>query len=222
MDFQRFGPLTECVSSLKLGPALTGGAFLLTDVCVTPSTSTERVMTAWTHEMRDRLKQYHNEKRTYAEIAGAINKEFGTSVNRNAISGKVSRLGMSMPFEAAQRAVAKRGRVQSTQKVVTVKLTPGKHRPRPVLIEYDDLNPKPPEPPPVAEAATQEACTLFDLKDGVTCRWPLWGEDPQPGEMLFCGQTPQKGSYCGFHHTKSINHNRPGRVSVKLISKYQI
>lgn len=120
---------------------------------------------------------------SHSMIAGMLNEQFGSSYSRNAIIGKVSRMGLqSMSIRLPVKKAVKEIRARS----------------RP---------PKPPKPKPTEAQIAVFRCVevapknvaLVDLsKDG--CRWP-YGDGP----FLFCDH-PRFGEsfYCGPHFALSI------------------
>lgn len=134
----------------------------------------------WTPERTDLLRQLWLDARQSARDLGAV---FG--VSRNAILGKVHRLGLS------SRALGR------------------KHLPRPDLsstVRNRDASPRPPRQPrpararPVLVGSSIEITTVglsFELLDDNHCRWPF----NEPGKAaLFCGLTRlEPHPYCAGH-----------------------
>lgn len=152
----------------------------------------------WTNAAIERLKALWGEGLSASECG----KRMG--VSRNAVIGKIHRLGLSHKY---RRPRERRPRMRS--------------KPRPArLLETEQPVSKPPEmpqmrlnkrplpfPPPASPplpppAPQYGSFDLLDLKPG-QCRWPE-GERP---DYRFCGrpQTDQS-SYCEAHH--ALAHNR--------------
>ncbi|MEO0786296.1 MAG: GcrA family cell cycle regulator [Pseudomonadota bacterium] len=149
---------------------------------------------AWTEDRVDVLKKLWAEGHSASQIA----KELG-GVTRNAVIGKVHRLGLS-------------GRATPSR---PVKRPPRLARPKPRVMP--DGTVKTPEPkvanPSLAKAAKEERALIeklppLELKDGSKatvlnisssmCKWPIG--DPADPNFAFCGRRSQDGSpYCAEH-----------------------
>lgn len=149
---------------------------------------------AWTEERVTELKKLWAEGHSASQIA----KQLG-GVTRNAVIGKVHRLGLS------GRATPSRP-VKRPPRLARPKPTPQTIRtgakPRP------EAAPKPaaaPEPSPAVAEAPQEPqrlpngdlVTVMNVKDSM-CKWPIG--DPADPNFSFCGRTSSEGSpYCAEH-----------------------
>ena len=155
---------------------------------------------AWTDEIVEQLKQHWTDGKSASQIAGLL----GNGLTRNAIIGKVHRLGLA-------------GRAK----------TPGANVPRPRRL------PPPPAhrmagpqrlasaaprmmrgatalaiaPQALAEVEEEQAfesvvvpmslrVTILELKESM-CRWPLG--DPSSAEFRYCGSPKASGPYCAYH-----------------------
>jgi GcrA cell cycle regulator len=122
--------------------------------------------------------------------ASQIAKQLG-GVTRNAVIGKVHRLGLSGRAPASAPSRAPRT------------ATPRSRRPR----RAPPLR-KAPAPPPVqAYAPAPEGPGLFEdmaLLGAHACKWPIG--DPKSPEFSFCGR-PADGRYCAAHEQTGV---RPG------------
>lgn len=47
-----------------------------------------------------------------------------------------------------------------------------------------------------------------------TCRWPLWGHDPDAHPKLFCGDPVTRRSYCA-HHARIAYQPTPQRINIE-------
>lgn len=115
---------------------------------------------------------------SHSIMAQLLNEQFGTSYSRNALIGKVSRMGLRIA-EAPHPVKKKPTKKPRERRVRTIP------KPVPVEIDLSTFRCVEVEPKNVA---------LVDLApDG--CRWP-YGDGP----FFFCGH-PQLGcaSYCGSH-----------------------
>ena len=155
---------------------------------------------AWTDEIVEQLKQHWTDGKSASQIASLL----GNGLTRNAIIGKVHRLGLA-------------GRAK----------TPGANVPRPRRL------PPPPAhrlagpqrlasaaprmmrgatalaiaPQALAEVEEEQAfesvvvpmslrVTILELKEAM-CRWPLG--DPSSAEFRYCGSPKMSGPYCTYH-----------------------
>lgn len=144
---------------------------------------------SWNDERVDLLSRLWLEGRSASQIAA----ELGQGVTRNAVIGKVHRLGLS-------------GRAKVALPSTAVRLRP---KPAPRLEERPV--PVPPVPALVAPAATvrpssrpadvvvpfSTRVTIMELRDTM-CRWPLG--DPPSADFRYCGcRCGPLGPYCEEH-----------------------
>ncbi len=167
---------------------------------------------SWTDERVETLKKMWGEGQSASQIA----KELG-GVTRNAVIGKVHRLGLSNRAGAAAapekkaakgetkaKAKTKAAPKKATKpedKVVEVTVTPRK----PIVPAGQPLPPQPSanEISPEALAKVNEVeksakrITLMELTER-TCKWPIG--DPATDDFWFCGLGVQQGKpYCEAH-----------------------
>lgn len=145
---------------------------------------------AWTEERVETLKKLWADGLSASQIA----KHLG-GVTRNAVIGKVHRLGLSgraAPSRPARHPAAKpapRPRAQPAVPASTVKAKPAA-APQPALR---------PGPAPVEakRLASGEYATVLTLKDTM-CKWPIG--DPADTTFRFCGRRSGPGhAYCEAH-----------------------
>ena len=139
------------------------------------------------------------EGKTASQIASLL----GQGVSRNAVIGKVHRLGLAgrakspslggvrprrpAPSPAAHRAAA--GRLTQTAPRITRGATALAIAPE-ALSEVD---------PRVFESVVVPMSlrvTIVELKEAM-CRWPLG--DPATSEFRYCGSPAASGPYCAYH-----------------------
>ena len=145
-------------------------------------------MTAgWTEDRVGALKKLWLEGQSASQIA----KQLGGGVTRNAVIGKVHRLGLS-------------GRAAPSQ---PARATFRPSRPRPAQPAQQPSAPRRIEavqPRPVAAAPSVPA-PMPDLPGTATvmtlgahmCKWPIG--DPSSNEFSFCGRRSSEGVYCVEH-----------------------
>ena len=144
---------------------------------------------AWTEERVAELKKLWAEGHSASQIANQLG-----GVTRNAVIGKVHRLGLS-------------GRATPSR---PVKRPPRLARPKPQISRTGKTNTTTPSTPtaprlPAEPAASLEPqrlpngdlVTVMNVKDTM-CKWPIG--DPADPNFSFCGRKAQDGSpYCAEH-----------------------
>ena len=134
----------------------------------------------WTSERVEQLQGCIRAGLTCSQIAAEI------GVTRNAVIGKMNRLGLSRPKHVlAGKPEPRRAAWRSRN--VTRLFT--QHR---ILVEL------PPEPAPGTDAIHHgPGCSLLELSPG-QCRWPI--SEPGAADFCFCGNNQVEGlPYCGGH-----------------------
>lgn len=161
-----------------------------------------RVM-AWSNELVADLKRMWEAGDSCAIIADAL----GHGISRNAVIGKIHRLGLSGRITVARRAQARPGPIYFRARQAFV---PRIEKPKtfrvskltglPKLKRKCDDRPKRSESAAmviVVAPALDSNVTIMDLRETM-CRWPIG--DPRAEEFRYCGS--DKGghqSYCAFH-----------------------
>lgn len=130
---------------------------------------------SWTDDRIEQLKSLWTDGLSASHIAKVMG-----GISRNAVIGKVHRLGL------AGRASAPRGeRIR-----LPSKHSSRVHIPEPPIIEED---------PVVLDDGS--FATVLTINDRM-CRWPIG--DPAENEFHFCGRNPRSGSpYCEAHSRKA-------------------
>jgi len=137
----------------------------------------------WTPERVEQLRTCVVSGLTCSQIAAEI------GVTRNAVIGKIHRLGLSpgRPAGAPARSSpprARRPRLPSQRQLLRLigaeaPCVPHETGPEPVLVE------------------SAQRCSLLELAQG-KCRWPVG--DPSSADFAFCGNEAIAGfSYCAGH-----------------------
>ncbi len=166
---------------------------------------------SWTDERVETLKKMWGEGQSASQIA----KELG-GVTRNAVIGKVHRLGLSNRAGASSTPAPERKTAKSDSaspapkpaakpspqdRVVEVTVTPRK----PIVPAGQPLPPQPSaneiSPETLANVRevekTAKRIGLMDLTER-TCKWPIG--DPATEDFWFCGLSVQQGKpYCEAH-----------------------
>ncbi|WP_046865536.1 GcrA family cell cycle regulator [Microvirga massiliensis] len=153
----------------------------------------------WTEERVELLKKLWAEGSSASQIAAQIG-----GVSRNAVIGKIHRLGLS------GRGKTKTGAQQQPQRPRKPSgRTPSAPAPLPQPRAVAQIHALPqPLPPPVEEAEQEvaaeevvvpmsERVTIMELREYM-CRWPMG--DPTKPEFRFCGNRSLTGlPYCNHH-----------------------
>ena len=137
----------------------------------------------WTDERIEALKQLHADGLSASKIAARLG-----GVSRNAVIGKVVRLGLG-PLQGNHQAKPKATIVRAPRVA--------KHKPEHAKVsELQKFMDR--APPPVAESIPMPkslGLTLMELEND-SCRWPA-GEREY---ITFCGNHKMQGSsYCTYH-----------------------
>ena len=146
----------------------------------------------WTDERVEMLKKLWSEGLSASQIAAEIG-----SVTRNAVIGKVHRLGLSGRGKAkssSHQRVKKPARTPSAPATIAEQAprSAGAIAPIPLAMEQE----------PVATVddvvvPMSERVTIMDLRESM-CRWPMG--DPTKAEFRFCGARSVTGlPYCAHH-----------------------
>jgi len=134
----------------------------------------------WTEERVEQLKQLWAEGLSASQIA----RQLG-GVTRNAVIGKVHRLGLA---GRATPARAERPRMPVVRRMA---------RPRPMAVVQMPIV----EADPVIDENGNKT-TVLTISDRM-CKWPIG--DPSTTEFHFCGHPPKVGStYCEAHSIKAF------------------
>lgn len=145
---------------------------------------------AWTDERVEQLKKLWSEGLSASQIA----KQLG-GVTRNAVIGKVHRLGLSgraTPSRPARRTV-KPSRPRTTA-AASAPAAPAARQAAARPAAVATAAPAPVEP---AILPSGEFATVLTLRDSM-CKWPIG--DPAQAEFRFCGRKTAGGNaYCEAH-----------------------
>lgn len=159
---------------------------------------------SWTDERVERLKGLWADGLSASQIA----VELG-GVTRNAVIGKVHRLGLSGRVKPQVQAARPAGLAGRTKASVPPAARPSAQPPRAgglitignVALKAEESLDAAPTPAPVAaaesEPAVAERVTILHLTEQ-TCKWPIG--DPGRPDFFFCGRKSETGvPYCPYH-----------------------
>lgn len=160
-----------------------------------PKTRTQERRSGWSQEIVDELVALYNK----GFSAGAISKAIPGNFSRNAVIGKIYRMGLPMIGNTLKVRVQRDGqlsKVRARQRRAAERLERAKKvYPRPPSIAEAPL--------PVQTAYSQSLNLSFDDLTRYSCRW-IDG-DPRDGAG-YCGHEQAHGSsYCPHHHKLSVN-----------------
>ena len=140
----------------------------------------------WTDERVELLKKLWADGLSASQIAAELG-----GITRNAVIGKVHRLGLSGRAKSPSSAAPRPRKARSSGQMLRVS--------RPAIrgntaLAYDyDLEPE----PELLEIPVEQRKTLLQLNEH-TCRWPVG--DPGGSDFYFCGgETATDLPYCGYH-----------------------
>jgi len=155
---------------------------------------------SWTDERVDLLRKLWTDGLSASQIAA----ELSNGITRNAVIGKVHRLGLSGRVKANAPVVARPRVQQAAAAPRAAKPAP----PRPMtavrgntvmVIEAQTFEAAAPAPRPMEEVVIpiSERVTIMELREAM-CRWPLG--DPSQPDFRYCGARSDVGaSYCAHH-----------------------
>ncbi len=146
---------------------------------------------SWTNDRVDTLKKLWNE----GESASAIAHSLG-QVTRNAVIGKVHRLGLAGRANQSRRRGTARPRALFPSRALSRKIR-SEPRARRDWQPRSRTAPKRPPGLPELGASPDRLITVQSLNER-TCRWPIG--DPKMHGFHFCGRDkPEARPYCGHH-----------------------
>ena len=158
---------------------------------------------SWNDERVEALKKLWSEGLSASQIASRIG-----GVTRNAVIGKVHRLGLSGRAPTSRTAVARpRPRIAAPRRPAKPRFAPVgnvalrqpfQFEAEPYVSTYEEL-----------DIPVSERKSLLDLVEA-SCRWPIG--DPQNAEFHFCNHSKIAGlPYCEFHARRAFQPVQPRR-----------
>ncbi|RYE32612.1 MAG: GcrA cell cycle regulator [Hyphomicrobiales bacterium] len=156
---------------------------------------------AWTEERVELLKKLWSDGLSASQIAAELG-----SVTRNAVIGKVHRLGLSGRAKSAAQPASPRSNAPRkatparapSHPMANPAPTRGAHALAPDLSPEAEIEvATTPLPSEDVVIPFSERVTIMDLREYM-CRWPMG--DPTTPEFRFCGARSQSGlPYCSHH-----------------------
>jgi GcrA cell cycle regulator len=153
---------------------------------------------SWTDEIVEQLKQHWMEGKSASQIASLL----GHGLSRNAVIGKVHRLGLAGRVKSPSSGISRPRRPPSS---------PSAHRASPprlasaaprmrgataLAIRPQALGETEPDVFESVVVPMSLRVTIVELKEAM-CRWPLG--DPTSSEFRYCGSPAITGPYCAYH-----------------------
>lgn len=145
----------------------------------------------WSDEQVGLLKQLHATGASYSDMGSEL------GVGRNAIAGKLHRLGLTDDRpDRKPRTAPRRQKAKPEERFLR-------------MTQKKEL------PPPAAEPEVHDTRKTIHELTSETCRWPL-GDDMDPAKLFYCGKRPLDGrSYC-VEHARRAYHAAPYLRSATL------
>jgi GcrA cell cycle regulator len=152
---------------------------------------------AWTDEIVEQLKQHWMDGKSASQIASLL----GNGVTRNAVIGKVHRLGLAGRARTPSSVASRPRRLAQppAHRIAGPRLSPAPRMMRgatALAIAPQALSElEQPEFESVVVPMSLRV-TIIELKESM-CRWPLG--DPTSSEFRYCGSPTACGPYCAYH-----------------------
>jgi len=144
---------------------------------------------SWTDERVELLKKLWTDGLSASQIAAELG-----GITRNAVIGKVHRLGLSGRAKSASAGVARPRKMRSSTHML--RIGRGAIRGNTALAHAYEIEEAEPELVDNVIPIGQRR-TLLELNEQ-TCRWPIG--DPGSGDFFFCGGNTIAGlPYCAYH-----------------------
>ncbi len=153
---------------------------------------------SWTDERVELLRQLWLGGRSASQISA----ELGLGVTRNAVIGKVHRLGLSGRAKSATPAAprVRQRPAPAPRATIAARTNPGAHVVRgntALAFSIDTAIDAQPVFHEDVVVPMSLRVTIVELREAM-CRWPLG--DPTTPEFRYCGiQSPGSGPYCAHH-----------------------
>ena len=139
----------------------------------------------WTEERVEMLKKLWADGLSASQIAAELG-----GITRNAVIGKVHRLGLSVRAKSPSSSAPRPRKPRSS----TMMRVPRAHIRGNTALAYDYAVEPEPE---LIEIPVEQRKNLLQLNEA-TCHWPVG--DPGSTDFFFCGGQANEGSpYCNYH-----------------------
>ena len=145
---------------------------------------------SWTDERVEHLKKLWSDGLSASQIAAELG-----GITRNAVIGKVHRLGLSGRAKAPTSAAPRQRKARQPGHVFRAMRTATRGNTALAVLPVYEIEP---EPEPIENIIPLgQRCTIMELTDS-KCHWPIG--DPGQADFFFCGGKTVPGlPYCGYH-----------------------
>ena len=156
------------------------------------------MQSTWEEAHSVALRQYLDKGLSFAEIARALNRQFGTAYTRNAAIGRARRLGLSVPVRPPSDSVMGSPKRPDARRICQSRARKVGHVP-PKSSTFKHSTVERAEALQLrCVAITPRHLLLVDLEAN-DCRYP-YGGDVEGEPITFCGHPRHEGSsYCLSH-----------------------
>lgn len=158
---------------------------------------------SWTDERVEVLKKLWADGLSASQIAMQIG-----GVSRNAVIGKVHRLGLSgRATTSRMQSHRQRSKASSTKRIAKTRFPPAGNAAYRALCQLDAMPFVEPQEELVIPLAERQTIETIEFHH---CRWPIG--DPTTPEFHFCGRSKVTGlPYCEFHARRAFQPPQPRR-----------
>jgi len=165
-------------------------------------------MAAWNDERVEVLKKLWSEGLSASQIAARLG-----GVTRNAVIGKVHRLGLSgRATTSRMKSHRPRARMANAKRPMKPRTAFGNPAVRALYHPEAEPYVSPVEELVIPLAERKTIQTLTEC----TCRWPIG--DPQMADFHFCGKNKVPGlPYCEFHARRAFQPPQPRRREREIV-----
>jgi GcrA cell cycle regulator len=159
---------------------------------------TNEATMSWTDERVEQLRQAWMDGKSASQIANLL----GHGLTRNAVIGKVHRLGLAGRAKSPNASAAHSPQAQNSGRpAVAARAAPATaarmvRGATALAIEPQALTEARPREMESVVLPMSVRVTIVELKEAM-CRWPLG--DPTSAEFRYCGSQTHVGPYCAYH-----------------------
>lgn len=146
----------------------------------------------WTDERVELLRKLWTDGLSASQIAAELG-----GITRNAVIGKVHRLGLSGRAKSQSSSVPRQRKPRASTQMLRVSRPAVRGNTALARLHAYDLDVEPETAPIENVIPMGQRCTLLELSED-KCRWPIG--DPGATDFFFCGgKTVETLPYCAYH-----------------------